>query len=316
MNSDKIQQQKAYLLAIVAVLFWSTMSSAFKITLRYIPFDQLLLWSSLFGFIVLFTINQLSIHRLKIAALNKRAILSSALMGFFNPFLYYLILIKAYELLEAQIAGTLNYFWPIALVLLSIPFLKQKISSFSILAIFISFVGIVVISTKGDFTNFKASDPLGVILAVGSAFLWAVYWILNMKDQREETAKITLNLFFGVIYIIIYLLISGIKISLPGTYALIGTVYIGMFEMSITFVIWLRALNYSSDTAKVSNLIYLSPFLALFIINLTVEERIHTSTVIGLGFIIAGIILQQLMGRKKIQSLKKKLKFRTYLNET
>lgn len=301
MNTDKIQQRKAYMLAIVAVLFWSTMSSAFKITLRYIPFDQLLLWSSFTGCIALFIINQSSSLRFKRTEINKKAILSSAIMGFFNPFLYYLILIKAYELLEAQIAGTLNYFWPIALVLLSIPFLKQKISTFSILAIFISFLGIVIISTKGNFTNFKTTDPLGVALVIGSAFIWATYWILNMKDQREETAKIMLNLFFGLLYMVIYLCISGSKLIFPGTYAILGIVYIGMFEMSITFVIWLKALNYSSDTAKVSNLIYLSPFFALFIINLTVGERIHTSTILGLVFIIAGIIFQQITGRKNHQ---------------
>jgi drug/metabolite transporter (DMT)-like permease len=306
MDTDKIQQNKAYLLALVAVLFWSTMSSAFKITLRFIPFDQLLLWSSLFGFIVLLVINQLSAHRLKFTDINKRALLSSALMGFFNPFLYYLVLFKAYELLEAQIAGTLNYTWPIALVLLSIPFLKQKISGFSILAIFISFLGIILISSKGQLTDLKSTDPLGVSLAVGSAFVWAIYWILNIKDHREETGKIMLNLVFGFLYIFIYLLITGVKITIPGVYASFGILYIGMFEMSITFVIWLRALNFSSDTAKVSNLIYLSPFLALFIIHLTVGEKIHTSTVIGLGFIITGIILQQMMGRKRKQVTKQK----------
>ncbi|MEE4259191.1 MAG: DMT family transporter [Bacteroidales bacterium] len=299
MNTEKAPQQKAYLLALVAVVFWSTMSSAFKITLRHIPFDQLLMWSSLMGVIVLFTINQVSAKRLKISDINGRALMSSAIMGLFNPFLYYLVLFKSYELLEAQIAGTLNYTWPIALVLLSIPFLKQKISGLSLVAIFISFIGIIIISTKGNITDLKGTDPLGVSLAVGSAFFWAIYWILNMKDKREETGKIMFNLVFGFLYIFIYMLISGVKLKFPGTSAFIGIIYIGMFEMSITFVIWLKALNLSSDTAKVSNLIYLSPFLALFIIHMVVGEEIHVSTVIGLVFIVAGIIFQQMLGRRR-----------------
>ena len=306
MNTEKAHQQKAYLLALLAVAFWSTMSSAFKITLRYIPFDQLLMWCALMGAIVLFIINQLSARRLKISEVNGKALLSSAVMGLFNPFLYYLILFKSYDLLEAQIAGTLNYTWPIALVLLSIPFLKQKISWLSLLAIFISFTGIVIISTKGNITDLKATDPLGISLAVGSAFIWAIYWILNMKDKREETGKIMLNLVFGFLYTFIYLLISGVKLTLPGTYAFMGIIYISMFEMSITFVIWLKALNFSSDTAKVSNLIYLSPFLALFIIHLAVGEKIHVSTISGLVFIVAGIILQQMLGRWRKQLKKQK----------
>ncbi|HEY9114365.1 MAG TPA: DMT family transporter [Bacteroidales bacterium] len=294
-----INQRRAYLLALLAVLFWSTMSSAFKITLRYIAFDQLLLFASFFGVISLAIINRTRKERAKFLQLTKKEILSSALMGLLNPFLYYLILFKAYELLEAQIAGTLNYAWPVVLVLLSIPFLKQKISRASLLAILISFFGLVIISTRGDLLIFTFANPLGVSLAIGSAFIWALYWILNFKDQREDTAKILLNLSFGFLYILIYTLIKYRKIEIPGWEALLGSVYIGLFEMSITFVIWLSALKFSSDTAKVSNLIYLSPFLALFIIRITVGEAILPSTVIGLFIIISGIILQQSISRLK-----------------
>ncbi len=298
-NNKLTNQKKAYLLALLAVVFWSTMSSAFKLTLTYIPFDQMLFWSALSGCITLLAINQISSQRLRFKDLNRQALLSSAIMGLFNPFLYYLVLFKAYDLLEAQVAGTLNYTWPIALVLLSIPFLKQKIKPLSIVAVFISFFGIVVISTNGNLRIFELANPLGVSLAVGSAFFWAVYWILNMKDKREETGKIMLNLFFGSVYILAYLLATGEGIHLPIREALAGSLYIGLFEMSITFIIWLKALNYSANTAKVGNLIYLSPFFALFWINLTVGETIRTSTIAGLMLIIFGIVFQQFSDMKK-----------------
>jgi len=51
----------------------------------------------------------------------------SALLGLINPFIYYLILLKAYQLLPAQVAQPLNMIWPIILVFLSIPLLGQKI---------------------------------------------------------------------------------------------------------------------------------------------------------------------------------------------
>jgi drug/metabolite transporter (DMT)-like permease len=300
MNATTKNQRLAYLFALLAVLFWSTMSSAFKLTLRYIQPDQLLLWASLSGMLALGLINQTGKRRLKLKQLTHKDWLSSALMGLFNPFLYYIVLFKAYDLLDAQIAGTLNYVWPITLVLLSIPLLKQKIKSWSIVAIFISFAGLVIISTEGNLSGFEFANPLGVVLAVGSSIFWALYWILNMKDKREETGKISLNIFFGFLYVLIYLFITD-GIQIPNNYALLGALYIGLFEMSITFVIWLKALQYSVNTARVSNLIYLSPFIALFWIWLTIGEHIHTTTVLGLAFIIAGIVLQQLVagGRKK-----------------
>lgn len=286
-------QKRAYLFALIAVLFWSTMSSAFKLSLRTIEFDRLLFWSAIFGVITLFFINHLGKNPLKLKKLSTKNWIASAIMGFFNPFLYYMVLFKAYELLEAQIAGALNYTWPLTLVVMSAIFLKQKINYLSYIAIIISFIGIVIISTKGNFSDIGDSSLLGIILAIGSSIFWASYWIMNIKDSREETGKIMLNMAFGVVYIFIYMILTSRSISFPTGYALIGCIYIGLFEMSITFVIWLLALKNSINTAKVSNLIFLAPFIALIFISLTVKETIHITTLIGLVFIIGGILFQK-----------------------
>ncbi len=286
-------QRKAYILALLAVLFWSTISSAFKITLRYLPFESVVFWSVAIGILVLALMCFMEKTPLFFARLTRKQWLFSAWMGFFNPFLYYLVLIKAYGMLEAQEAGTLNYIWPVVLVLFSIVFLKQKISWPAIAAIFISFFGLVVIVTAGRPFSMRFSHPLGALLAVGSAFFWAAYWILNMKDPRPATAKILLNMLFGFFYLLLYFAVLGHWPVWPSLQGWIGVTYIGIFEMSLTFVIWLKALNYSADTAKVSNLIYLSPFLGLFWINHAVGETIHGYTLAGLAFIVGGIVLQQ-----------------------
>ncbi len=293
------KQNKAYLFAIIVVLLWSTVASAFKISLRYLDFFQLLFFSSLVSIIVLFCLLliQGKIHLLK--KISKKNILSSAILGFFNPFLYYLVLLKAYSLLQAQEAGTLNYIWPIVLVLLSIPLLKQKISLLSLLAILISFAGVIIISTHGNIFSLKFSNTLGVCLAVGSAFFWAIYWIFSIKDKREIVSKLFLNFVFGFIYILIVTLIFS-KIEFPVLEGILGVTYIGLFEMGITFVIWLKALKLSTTTAKVSNLIYFAPFLSLIFIHFAVGEQIRISTVAGLIFIISGILLQQFSNKSKI----------------
>ncbi len=146
----------------------------------------------------------------------------------------------------------------------------------------------------------QITEPFGIFLALLSAFFWAIYWILNLKDEkRKSEEKIFLNLLFGLVYIAVYLLVKGVDIELPNWQTIVGAIYIGMFELSISFVIWLNALKLSSNTAKVSNLVYLSPFVALFWIRLTVGDEIHFSTVIGLIFIVSGILVQQLLSERK-----------------
>ncbi len=289
-------QNRAYIFAISAVLFWSTIASAFKITLNYLDFLQLLLFSSIFSCFVLFVLlaSQKKLHLIR--KTTKRDIINSSLLGFLNPFLYYIVLLKAYTLLKAQEAGTLNYIWPIALVLLSIPMLKQRIHWVSIIAIFISFFGIIIISTEGKIASLEFREPLGVLLAVSSSIFWALYWIFNIKDKRDEVVKLLLNFLFGSAYILIVVLIfSDFNITMKG---LAGAVYIGLFEMGLTYFLWLKALKLSVNTARVSNLVYLSPFISLIIIRNVVGEKILLSTIIGLAFIISGIVIQKLSERR------------------
>ena len=285
-------QKKAYLYAALVVLIWSTVASVFKISLRYLNYLQLLFYASFISLLILFIIliiqNKLSLLK----KYSKKDYLHSALLGFLNPFLYYIVLFKAYSLLPAQQAISLNYTWAIQIVLLSIPLLKQRVSFKSVLAIIISYIGILIISTQGDILALRVTNLYGVLLALGSAVIWALFWIYNIKDKRDEVVKLFLNFLFGFIFIFIAIVFSK-RLIIPKIPGVTGAVYIGLFEMGITFVLWLKALKLSETTAQVSNLIYLTPFLSLLIINITVGEKILISTIIGLILIVMGIIMQQ-----------------------
>ncbi|MCE1201618.1 MAG: DMT family transporter [Bacteroidia bacterium] len=286
-------QSKAYTYALLTIIFWSTMSSAFKLTLRHISFEDLVFYAVWTAALVLVIVTILQGKHHQLFKQDKPEIINSMLMGLVNPAAYYLVLFRAYELLPAQEAGVLNYSWPVVLVILSAIFLGQHISWLGFVSVLISFSGLLVISTKGRLLALDFSSPLGVALAIGSAFLWATYWIMNLRDKRNAVVKLATNMLFGALYITAYMLIMG-KLRIIPAPGMIGAVYIGLFEMGITFVLWLLALEKSSNTARVSNLIFLSPFIALFWIRLLVGEKILLSTIIGLLLIVAGIALQRI----------------------
>lgn len=286
-------QSKAYTYALLTIIFWSTMSSAFKLTLRHISFEDLVFYAVWTAALVLVVVTILQGKHHQLLKQDKPEIINSMLMGLVNPAAYYLVLFRAYELLPAQEAGVLNYSWPVVLVILSAIFLGQHISWLGFVSVLISFSGLLVISTKGRLLALDFSSPIGVALAIGSAFLWAAYWIMNLRDKRNAVVKLATNMLFVALYITAYMLITG-KLRIIPAPGMIGAVYIGLFEMGITFVLWLLALENSSNTARVSNLIFLSPFIALFWIRLLVGEKILLSTVIGLLLIVAGIALQRI----------------------
>ncbi|MEO0142148.1 MAG: DMT family transporter [candidate division WOR-3 bacterium] len=287
MNKDK----EAYIYVFLVILFWSTVASAFKLSLRYLNFVQLLFWSSLTAFLILFIIIvfQKKLHLLRESFKNDWK--SSLFCGFLNPFLYYMVLFKAYSLLPAQEAQPLNQTWAIVLVLFSGLFLKQPIRIKSIVAIFISFIGVLIITTHGDFKHLTLSNPQGVILALGSAFIWALYWIANLKDDRDEIIKLFSNFFFGLLFIIPLIVITN-NLKPSSCSGLLGGIYVGIFEMGITFLFWLKALKFSASIAGITNLIYFIPFLSLVLISLTVGEKISPWTILGLAFIVVGNLIQ------------------------
>lgn len=282
----------SYIYALLAILFWSTIPTAFKISLGELDILPVLTIASVVSAAVLFLI---ILSERKIALVKKSSpgeLVNSALLGLINPFLYYLILLKAYQILPAQVAQPLNMIWPIILVFLSVPILKQKIAKRSFVALFISFAGVYIISSQGNLFNPGHADIRGVLLATGSSVFWALYFILNVKDKRDEAVKLFLNFLFGSLYLIIAVLIAGKWPDNIGFRGIASSVYIGLFEMGITFFFWLKALKMSPTTDKVSNLVYLAPFLSLVFVHFILHEPVFFTTPAGLLLIISGIMVQ------------------------
>jgi drug/metabolite transporter (DMT)-like permease len=287
---EKIRQ--SYLYALLAIFFWSTVPTAFKISLGELAILPMLTIASITSTFILFVII-LSTGKTELIRISTgRDFLNSAILGFVNPFIYYLILLKAYQLLPAQVAQPLNMIWPIILVFLSVPILKQKIEGKSFMALFISFAGVYVISSQGELFNPGHSNIKGVLLATGSSVFWAFYFILNVKDKRDEAVKLFLNFLFGSAYLIVAIIITGKWPGMIGLKGAVASIYVGIFEMGITFFFWLKALQLSTTTDKVSNLVYLAPFLSLIFVHFILHEPVYITTPAGLLLIISGIFIQ------------------------
>jgi drug/metabolite transporter (DMT)-like permease len=284
--------RQSYLYAALAILFWSTVPTAFKISLGELDILTVLTIAVLTSTLVLFVVILSSDKTSQIKKSTPKELLSSAVLGFINPFVYYLILLKAYQLLPAQVAQPLNMIWPIILVFLSVPILGQKIEIKSFIALFISFVGVYIISSQGNLFKPVHSNLTGVFLATGSSIFWSFYFIMNVKDKRDEAVKLFLNFLFGSFYLIVTMIVTEKWQIEPGLKGIAASVYVGIFEMGITFLFWLKALQTASTTDKVSNLVYFAPFLSLVFVHFILHEPVYYTTPAGLLLIIAGILVQ------------------------
>ena len=284
--------RRSYLYAGLTILFWSTVPTAFKISLGELPILPMLTIASITSAIILLILLIAGKKTGLIRLSTPKELLGSALLGLINPFLYYLILLKAYSLLPAQVAQPLNMIWPIILVFLSVLILHQKIEKKSFIALIISFAGVYIISSQGNIFKPGHSDITGVLLATGSSLFFALYFILNVKDKRDEAVKLFLNFLFGSLYLIIAMIITGMWRENFGLKGIVSSVYVGIFEMGISFFFWLKALQLASSTDKVSNLVYFGPFLSLVFVHFILHEPVYYTTPAGLLLIISGIWVQ------------------------
>jgi drug/metabolite transporter (DMT)-like permease len=284
--------RQSYIYALLAIFFWSTVPTAFKISLGELDIVPMLTIATLSSACVLLVVVIATDKLVLVGISSMKDILNSALLGLINPFLYYIILLNAYRLLPAQVAQPLNMIWPIILVFLSVPILGQKIKRKSFAALFISFAGVYLISSQGKPFSFEGTDLLGVLLATGSSVFWAFYFILNVRDKRDEAVKLFLNFFFGSVYLLTTMFITGNWQDNIGLKGVLGSVYIGIFEMGITFFFWLKALTLASTTDKVSNLVYIAPFISLLLVHYIINEPVYYTTPAGLILIIGGILIQ------------------------
>ena len=287
--------RKAIIYALLAMLCWSTVAAAFKKTLFYLHQNTLLmlLYSSAVSCIILFIVlyKRDRLESLKTSA-GKQLFFSAAL-GMVNPVLYYLVLFKAYAILPGQEAQPLNYTWPIVFSVLAVPILKQRMTRFTWISLLISFSGVLIIATRGHVQKLHFTNIQGVLLAVGSSLLWALYWIFQLRDKRDAVVKLFYNFLFGFVYILTLYFILHSRIEGISLFAWIGCIWIGIFEMGLAFIFWLRAIEYAPNVSSVGQIVYLSPFISLIFLAVIVGEAIHVSSVIGLILIIGGILLQR-----------------------
>ncbi len=284
-------QTKAMLMGFCVVLSWSTVATSFKIALSEMGYIQLLLIAS-FTALVITSVFALSTGKLPVIRSlfsSSRELKRLALQSILNPFLYYLVLFKAYSLLPAQIAQPLNYTWQVVLILMMAILLKQRLKIIQIAGVLISFSGVILLSFNSGVSPQGELSAAGILLVLGSAFIWASFWILKMKNKNEPVAELFFNFLFGSAYLIILSLF--IPMEWPSVRGLLAAVYSGAFEMGFTFVLWLSALQIATNRVVLTQITYLSPLLSLMLIHFVLGENISFITVAGLLLITGGIIL-------------------------
>lgn len=219
-----------------------------------------------------------------------------AYMSFLGVFLYYVLLYAALQLVPGQEAFVVNYTWPIWVIVFAVLILKEKLTAAKILAIVLSFIGVYIVVTRGHITSFDFSAIAGNILALIAACSYGLFSVLSKRNDDEKVTSTLFFYIFAFVYTSIYL---GLFSSLPqpSPTEWLGLLWLGVATSGIAFVLWQLALKHG-ETSKVSNIVFITPFLSLLYLAVLTKETILISSVLGALLIVGGLLIQSFRRNK------------------
>lgn len=194
--------------------------------------------------------------------------------------------------LKAQQAFIINYLWPILITLFAWPILGQRMTIRKTAALLLSFLGVVIVATEGDFSHLGRLDAGGVLVCVLAASCYAIFSVLNMKVTCDKFAATMIYYTASALVILPVLLwTEGVPVLTLPQWG--GALWMGALSNGLSYATWALAMD-RGDPAKLSNLAYLTPFVSLIYIFFLLHEPIHWTSLAGLFFILLGVAVQML----------------------
>lgn len=209
-------------------------------------------------------------------------------LGFLGNFLYSAFYYASLRTLPTADACIINYLWPIIASICAAVILHEKIKIIEWLAIIISFLGVVIISTKGS--SLTMANMKGVFFCVAGAVCYGVFNVLNKKKGLDQLLCTAIYFAVTAVCCIPFLLAEGDMEPMAGA-TLAGILWLGIFIDAPAIFSWGAALQIS-EVGILSNLAYLTPVVAMIISYITLGEPIEFYAVIGMLFVVGGCMFQ------------------------
>lgn len=282
--------KKEYLFAGISILSWASTAAVGTLMMDSLSESALVFYTSLAATVFLLILVAVTGRLPLLRTLHLKDLFRMAALGVLGMFLMSLFFYNGLARLEAQQAYIINYLWPILIVVFSWLILRQPITARTCFALLLSFFGVIIVATEGNLANLSGVDFGGVVSCLLGACCYALFAVFNTQVKYD---KFVAMLVYYASTTLVSLLFLAVQEPIPILSAAQwgGTIWLGMVTSGLAYTTWALAMD-RGDTAKLSNLAYLTPFLSLVYIFFLLHEPISMSSYLGLVFILSGVLLQ------------------------
>ena len=278
-----------YIAAMSSITMWA---SAYPVAryafMTYSP-RGLILARFTVAAITLMTLNLL-VSKGRIRLPTKADLPFFALAGFFGMFVYTWLFHEGLERVDAGVSSFIMAINPLVVMILSVVILKEPLRRATLVGVAISFIGLVLV-TLTQAQGFDINP--GVFMLLTAACLIATYPILQRRLLKTYT-PIETTCYCTIIAVFFMLgfaqeTLAGLTSSPPHVHLMV--LYLGTMPIAMGFLLWGYALSKIDNTMRITNLLYLMPFIATLGAVLMLGETISPLELLGGVVIIAGVVL-------------------------
>lgn len=222
--------------------------------------------------------------------ISKKEFLPLLILGLFFS-LSSLTLFEAFKFIDAGIACTILFIYPVIVALMMTIFFKEKLTKITILAIILTSIGIVLLYKCETGITL---DLHGVLLVILSAFLYAFY-IIGVKNNKIAKSINSAKLSFYVMLFGLLIYIINLKfcteLQIPNEqYLWFFAIGLAIFPTIISLETITIAIKLIGST-KTAVLGALEPLTAIFFGVLFFHETLTLRIILGIILILSGVIL-------------------------
>jgi drug/metabolite transporter (DMT)-like permease len=281
-----------HLSALLTIIIWGTTFISTKILLADFQPVEILFFRFVMGFIALLLVCP---HRLRGTTKNQEYTFVAA--GLCGICMYYLLENIALTYTLASNVGVIISVAPFFTAILGHVFLKEdeKLGIGFFIGFVVAMTGIFLISFNGSKLEL---NPMGDLLALSAAFIWACYSVLTKKISGfgYHTILTTRRVFFyGIVFMIPTLFLFDFQMDFSrfaNPVYLLNIIYLGLGASALCFVTWNFAVRVLG-AVKTSVYIYMVPVITVATSVTILHEKITPMAGIGTILTLAGLFLSE-----------------------
>ena len=286
------RKSAGHLAALFTIIIWGTTFISTKILLVDFKPVEILFFRFVMGFAALFLVCP---HRMK--GVGRRQELTFVLAGLCGICLYYLLENIALTYTMTSNVGVIISVAPFFTAILSCLFLRSegKLRANFFIGFVVAMAGIALLSFNGSQMKL---NPVGDVLAVLAAFVWACYSILTRKISSFGYPVILTTrrtFFYGILFMVPALFFFDFEMGLErfaDLTHLLNILYLGLGASALCFVTWNLAVK-ALGAVKTSVYIYMVPVITVVTSVLVLKETVTLVSVMGTFLAVAGLFFSE-----------------------